>query len=77
MVDKVAVGSRLWGEGSSLWLGWSGRISREETLLIGLGKPKSREAFWAGEWLPVEAWKQEAFPGFLGEEFEQVRWSRW
>ena len=70
-------GSRLLGEEKSLWLGWSGRISGEETLLIGLGKQKRREAFWAGKcrgMLPAEAWKQGDFPGFLGEEFEQVGW---
>jgi len=48
IVGKKAVGSRLLGE-NSWWLGWSGSISGEETLLIGLRKQKRREAFWALE----------------------------
>lgn len=63
IVGKMAVGSRLLGEENSWWLGWSGRISGEETLLIGLGKQKRREAFWAGECSQQRPGSREIFQG--------------
>lgn len=53
----------LWGEESSLWLGWSGRIPREETLWTGLDKQNSREAAGQGNGSKQRPGNRELFQG--------------